>query len=284
MAWVNSSLGSPSSSLRRDPAGEVSFERLGDLERRRDRLVLVVEEELGEVAGLGPLERPDADDLHRASHRLGADPELEDARRLHRRRQGEDLLAPDFHHPRHHLVGVVKPVERIGFDHHVGEHAVQPVAHLVGKPGHDRVDHDHRGHPEHHADHAGQRDVSGAQIPPAEQVLVHDGHSFRGMGRRVTPGCVLSDRIPFLSISVNANCLRTAASRRDHPPHKPEARARGVPRESGITPLPLGSRFPSLALRARMGNPSLTHRARVENLCIFRVRFAVPVPPRSAAA
>ena len=94
-----------------------------------------------------------------------------------------DLVAARLLHPGHHLLGVVEPVERGRLDHDVGEDAVQPVAHLVGEPGHDRVDHDHRGHAEHHADHAGQRDVAGAEIPPAEQVLVHVGHSFRGFVR-----------------------------------------------------------------------------------------------------
>ena len=47
--------GSPSSSLRRAPAGDVSFSASGT---SNDGLIgwpLLVEEELGEVAGLGPL-------------------------------------------------------------------------------------------------------------------------------------------------------------------------------------------------------------------------------------
>ena len=73
MAWVNASSGSSSSSLRRAPAGERLLELLGHLERGLDRLVLVVEEELGEVAGLGPLLGLDADELDRPGDRLAAD-------------------------------------------------------------------------------------------------------------------------------------------------------------------------------------------------------------------
>ena len=61
-----------------------------------------------------------------------------------------------------------------GFEDHVGEDPVNAFAHLGAEPGHDAVDHDHRGHPEHHADDAGQRDIARLEIAGAEQEFVHE--------------------------------------------------------------------------------------------------------------
>src|SRR5690606_40717541 len=65
-------------SFSRDWSSDVcssDLERLGNLERRRDRVPLVVEEVLGEVARLGALQGVDADHLHGAGDGFAADPE-----------------------------------------------------------------------------------------------------------------------------------------------------------------------------------------------------------------
>ena len=78
--------------------------------------------------------------------------------------------AADF---RHVALGVGKAVERLAFEHDVGEDAVDAVLHLVREALHHAVDDDHRRHAEHHADDRSQRDVARAQIAPAEQKFVH---------------------------------------------------------------------------------------------------------------
>ena len=55
--------------LQTGPGRRDLLEPLGHLERRLDLRALLVEEELGEVAGLGPFLGPNADDLDRPRHR-----------------------------------------------------------------------------------------------------------------------------------------------------------------------------------------------------------------------
>ena len=106
---------------------------------------------------------------------------MEDSGRFHGRRLGDHVVAADLLDPGHHLVGIIESIERDAFDHHVGEHAVQAVAHFLAEARHHRVDHDHRGHAQHHADHARQRDIVRLQVSPAEQVFIHVRDSFRGL-------------------------------------------------------------------------------------------------------
>ena len=75
-------------------------ELFGDFEARLDQIVLVVAEELGELAGPGALEGLDADDLDRPAVGLSADDlERHDADGLHGRGHGLDLVAGDVFNP-----------------------------------------------------------------------------------------------------------------------------------------------------------------------------------------
>src|SRR5208337_3623727 len=164
--------------LQTGPGRRDLLEPLRHLEGRLDLRAILVEEELGEITGSCPFRGPNADDLNRPRHRPAADAVLENARSLHGRSHGENIVTPCLLDPGHDFLEVVEAIHRGRLDHEIGKNTMQPVAHLVREPGHHRVDHDHRGDPEHDADHAGKRDVASAKIAPAEQVLVHVDHSF----------------------------------------------------------------------------------------------------------
>src|SRR5208337_2662586 len=173
--------------LQTGPGRRDLLEPLRHLEGRLDLRAILVEEELGEITGSCPFRGPNADDLNRPRHRPAADAVLENARSLHGRSHGENIVTPCLLDPGHDFLEVVEAIHRGRLDHEIGKNTMQPVAHLVREPGHHRVDHDHRGDPEHDADHAGKRDVASAKIAPAEQVLVHVDHSFPGLVRRLSP-------------------------------------------------------------------------------------------------
>ena len=104
--------------------------------------------------------------------------ELEHGEDFERRRHGLDARRSRYgsaRMQRHLALGIGEAVVVVGLDDDVGEQAVQPVAQLGAEAGHDAVDDDERGHAEHDADDAHQRQVARQQITPAEQQLVH-GH------------------------------------------------------------------------------------------------------------
>ena len=131
----------------------------------------------GEAAEARPAFGVDADEANGADDRRAVHFELEHGEDFDGGRHGFDAVvefrvgADEFHL----AFGVGEAGVVPGLDDDVGKGAVQAVAQLGAKAGHDAVDHDERGHAQQDADDADQGQVARQQIAPAEQQLVH-GH------------------------------------------------------------------------------------------------------------
>src|SRR5262249_44572145 len=120
----------------------------------------------------------DADDCHRPRDPLAAVLKMENAEYFDGGGHTVHVVAGGLFDGRHQPVRVGRAVVVDGFDDHVGQNAVQPVAHLRAETGHHAIDHNHRGHAEHHADDACEGDIPRLEIPQTEQNFVHAWQSF----------------------------------------------------------------------------------------------------------
>ena len=164
-------LGSPGKSLLGElPAGSLAFfsERLArDYPVFANRLKAV---EIGDQrSNLRLVLRFNSDKRDRARDPLTTTSEMHEAENLDGHTDRLDLIAGRLHGELPMELGIGLTIEAVGFNNDVSENAVDPLAHLIREAGHDTVDHDHRGHAEHHADNAGQSDIAGPQITDAKQ-------------------------------------------------------------------------------------------------------------------
>lgn len=97
----------------------------------------------------------DTDQLHGFHDRLPTVVVGHHAVDLDHRRQRFDVVAAHFADDRHPAIRVMHAVKAVSLDDDIGEDAVNPAPHLRAEARHHAVDHDHRGHAEHHADDAG---------------------------------------------------------------------------------------------------------------------------------
>src|SRR5262249_47708607 len=95
--------------------------------------------------------------------------------RRHRFDLRTDWRIPDALHL---LLRVGETFEDERLDQHVGKQSVQTVFQLRAEPRHHTVDDDERGHPQHNADDARQRQIAADQVAPAEHKLIHDLSSW----------------------------------------------------------------------------------------------------------
>jgi len=163
--------------LGRRPVGLAVDRVVTSLAQVEGQLAAVVGmlEEAAEVADLRVGRLVDAHEHDRPKDVLAADLKADHRRRGDGRRHPGDRVTGDPPDLAHVPLGILEAGIGMGGEDDVGEDPVDPVLHLVREPRHHRVDDDHRGHAERDADHARQRDPTGAEVTPAEQELVHGG-------------------------------------------------------------------------------------------------------------
>src|SRR5262245_31571192 len=137
---------------------------------------VVISQMFGQIADFRLAGRFDPDDGHRPRDVLtrAAPLKAEHPVDFDSRTHGFDIFANLFPNATHLQFGIGGTVHADRFDDHVGQDPVNALAHLSAEPGHDAVDHDHRGYAEHHADDARQGNVAGPQIPGTEEQFVHE--------------------------------------------------------------------------------------------------------------
>ena len=142
--------------------------------------VLFVLHILADVADVGLGLLVDADHLYQFGDRLAAIFDMNHRRDLDRRRHAGNRISHRRADPRHLILRVGHALRTACPDCHVRQNPLDTVLHLGRETVHHTIDHDHRGHAQHHADDRRQCDVASPKITPAEEEFIHGEEEERG--------------------------------------------------------------------------------------------------------